>query len=103
MFFGHEFPCDPSNFVHFRKWIREAGFQKIFACSVHLLGKEVVKTVQICTVEYYCSGQFYDLSDRCENVRESDSQMQEDIKQHCKHEKETKELLRQASEASQSG
>jgi len=23
IFFKHKFPCDPSNFVHFRKWISE--------------------------------------------------------------------------------
>jgi IS5 family transposase len=32
-----------SDFVHFRKRIGESGFQKIFAYSVHLHGKEVIK------------------------------------------------------------
>lgn len=35
-FFEHEFPCDPSNFVHFRKRIGEAGIEKIFAFSVRM-------------------------------------------------------------------
>ena len=34
VFFEHEFPCDPSNFVHFRKRIGEKGIEKIFAYSV---------------------------------------------------------------------
>jgi IS5 family transposase len=34
--FEHRFPFDPSDFVHFRKRIGEAGFEKIFAYSVQL-------------------------------------------------------------------
>lgn len=34
VFFEHEFPCDPSNFVHFRKRIGDKGIEKIFAYSV---------------------------------------------------------------------
>lgn len=36
VFFQHEFPCDPSDFVHFRKRIGEQGMEKIFFYSVHL-------------------------------------------------------------------
>ena len=36
--FQHKFPCDPSNFVHFRKRLGEEGIEKIFAYSVHLHG-----------------------------------------------------------------
>ena len=36
VFFEHEFPCDPSNFVHFRKRIGEKGIEKIFAYSVRM-------------------------------------------------------------------
>ena len=32
--FEHRFPFDPSDFVHFRKRIGEAGFEKIFRYSV---------------------------------------------------------------------
>ena len=39
--FEHKFPFDPSDFVHFRKRIGEAGFEKIFAYSVRLHGSEV--------------------------------------------------------------
>lgn len=36
VFFEHQFPCDPSNFVHFRKRIGEKGIEKIFAYSVKM-------------------------------------------------------------------
>ena len=36
VFFEHEFPCDPSNFVHFRKRIGQEGIAKIFAYSVDM-------------------------------------------------------------------
>ena len=41
--FEHKFPFDPSDFVHFRNRIGEAGVAKIFAYSVHLHGREVAK------------------------------------------------------------
>lgn len=44
--FTHRFPCDPSDFVHFRKRIGEAGVEKIFAHSVALHGKDA-KTKQM--------------------------------------------------------
>jgi len=37
--FQHEFPCDPSDFVHFRNRIGEQGIELIFAYSVKLHGK----------------------------------------------------------------
>jgi IS5 family transposase len=37
--FEHRFPFDPSDFVHFRKRIGEAGFEKIFEYSVRLHGE----------------------------------------------------------------
>jgi IS5 family transposase len=43
LFFEHKFPCDPSDFVHFRKRIGEAGVEKIFAYSIKLHGKTVKK------------------------------------------------------------
>ena len=36
--FQHKFPCDPSDFVHFRKRIGEEGIEKIFTYSVELHG-----------------------------------------------------------------
>jgi len=38
--FQHTFPCDPSDFVHFRKRIGEEGIEKIFAYSVELHGSK---------------------------------------------------------------
>ena len=38
-FFQHRFPCDPSDFVHFRKRIGEEGVRKIFRHSVSLFGR----------------------------------------------------------------
>lgn len=38
--FQHTFPCDPSDFVHFRKRIGIEGIEKIFAYSVSFHGKE---------------------------------------------------------------
>jgi IS5 family transposase len=43
VFFEHKFPFDPSDFVHFRKRVGEAGIAKIFAYSVKLHGSEVPK------------------------------------------------------------
>lgn len=39
-YFEHKFPCDPSDFVHFRKRLGEKGIEKIFAYSVKLHGKD---------------------------------------------------------------
>lgn len=36
VFFEHKFPCDPSNFVHFRKRIGKNGIEKIFSYSVSM-------------------------------------------------------------------
>ena len=41
VFFEHKFPFDPSDFVHFRRRVGEAGIAKIFAYSVKLHGAEV--------------------------------------------------------------
>lgn len=39
-FFEHRFPCDPSDFVHFRKRIGVEGIEKIFQASVKIHGKD---------------------------------------------------------------
>jgi IS5 family transposase len=36
--FRHRFPCDPSDFVHFRKRLGEGGIEKIFFYSVNMHG-----------------------------------------------------------------
>ena len=45
--FEHRFPYDPSDFVHFRKRIGEAGVEKIFAYSVLLHGKAAKEKVTL--------------------------------------------------------
>ena len=40
--FQHHFPCDPSDFVHFRDRIGEAGVELIFTYSVKLHGKDIM-------------------------------------------------------------
>lgn len=39
-YFEHKFPCDPSDFVHFRKRLGQKGIEKIFVYSVELHGKD---------------------------------------------------------------
>jgi IS5 family transposase len=41
--FEHKFLFDPSDFVHFRNRVGEAGIAKIFAYSVKIHGKSVAK------------------------------------------------------------
>ena len=38
--FEHKFPCDPSDFVHFRKRLGKQGIKKIFTYSVQFHGKD---------------------------------------------------------------
>ncbi len=38
--FQHRFPCDPSDFVHFRARIGEHGIEKIFSYSFNVHGKD---------------------------------------------------------------
>ena len=45
--FRHHFPCDPSDFVHFRRLIGEKRVEKIFAYSVHLFGKAAKEEVNL--------------------------------------------------------
>lgn len=45
--FEHRFPCDPSDFVHFRKRIGVAGVEKIFVHSVDLHGKDALEKMSL--------------------------------------------------------
>ena len=45
--FEHRFPCDPSDFVHFRKRIGKSGIEKIFTYSVQIHGKQAQNKVVI--------------------------------------------------------
>ena len=44
-FFEHKFPCNPSDFNLFRKHISVEGFEKIFAYSVKIHGKEIIPNI----------------------------------------------------------
>lgn len=44
-YFEHRFPCDPSDFVHFRNRIGEAGIEEIFFYSIRLHGSEAKSTM----------------------------------------------------------
>lgn len=43
--FEHSFPCDPSDFVHFRKRIGEQGVEKIFVYSVLIHGEKAQEKI----------------------------------------------------------
>ena len=45
--FRHRFPCNPSDFVHFRHSIGEEGIEKIFAHSVKMHGKAAEGKVEM--------------------------------------------------------
>jgi IS5 family transposase len=100
VFFEHKFPCDPSDFVHFRKRIGESGFQKIFAYSVHLHGKDSVKQSKFVLSDTTVQGNFTTFptdAKMCGKVIEKCNKIaeKEGITQRCKYKKERKELLRQ--------
>ena len=46
--FVHDFPCDPSDFVHFRKRIGQEGMEKIFSYSIQMHGKRVKSKRVLC-------------------------------------------------------
>jgi len=46
-YFEYKFPCDPSDFVHFRHRIGEKGVEKIFSYSVQLFGKAAKEKVTL--------------------------------------------------------
>ena len=75
-FFEHTFPFQPGVFSHFRKRIGEAGFEKIFSCSVKLHGKDVAKQAKFVLSDTIVQTEQYDLSHRCQAVQKSDRQMQ---------------------------
>ncbi|MDR2121076.1 MAG: transposase [Tannerella sp.] len=50
VFFEHKFPCDPSDFVHFREADRRIGFSKDFCLQRASSWRESCQTVRICTV-----------------------------------------------------
>jgi IS5 family transposase len=99
--FEHEFPFDPSDFCHFRKRIGEAGFEKIFTCSVRLHDKEVERksrlvlsdtTVQENHTTFPTDAKLNKkVIDKCNWIA-----AREGIEQRQRYTRESKQLLREA-------
>ena len=95
--FEHRFPCDPSDFVHFRKRIGKEGAQKIFAYSVVLHGKDAQEhqvlsdtTVQENNTTFPTDAKLAKkIIDRCNEIAK-----QENINQRQSYIRTSKELLR---------
>lgn len=66
-FFQHRFPCDPSDFVHYRKCIGEEGLEKIFFYSVHLHAPKI-QGFENDAFRYNRPGQQYNFSNRCKTL-----------------------------------
>lgn len=96
-FFEHKFPCDSSDFVHFRKRIGESGFRKIFEYSVKLFGKKAEEplvvsdtTVQGNNTTFPTDARLYKkVIDGCNKIART-----EEIAQRQTYTKTGKELLR---------
>jgi IS5 family transposase len=56
VFFEHKFPCDPSDFVHFRGVDRRIGISKDFCIQRASSWREGGQTIQICIVGHHRSG-----------------------------------------------
>jgi IS5 family transposase len=100
--FEHKFPFDPSDFCHFRKRIGEVGFEKIFAHSVRLHGKDASAkassrhlsdtTVQENNTAFPTDSKLCKkVIDKCNTIAEKS-----DIKLRRSYRRESKQLLRDA-------
>jgi len=95
--FRHGFPCDPSDFVHFRKRIGEAGVEKIFAYSVSIHGKSAQSkmvlsdtTVQENNTTFPTDAKLAKkIIDKCNQIAQK-----EDIEQRQSYIRTSKQLLR---------
>lgn len=95
--FQHKFPCDPSDFVHFRKRIGEQGIEKIFVYSVELHGKSTRNkmilsdtTVQENNITFPTDAKLAKkILDRCNRIAEI-----EGIKQRQSYKRVSKQLAR---------
>lgn len=101
-FFEHKFPCDPSDFVHFRHRIGEAGINSIFQYSVKLHGKSAEEklvvsdtTVQGNNTTFPTDAKLYKkVVDGCNRIAKK-----EGIKQRQTYAKKTKNLMRETHNA----
>jgi transposase, IS5 family len=100
--FEHRFPCDPSDFVHFRKRIGESGMEKIFQHSVAIHGKQGLSkmvlsdtTVQENNITFPTDSKLAKaIIDKCEQIA-----AQSGIKQRQSYSRTTKQLLRDTHNA----
>ena len=95
--FKHKFPCDPSDFVHFRKRIGEKGIEKIFIQSVKIHGKDAMSkmvlsdtTVQENNTTFPTDAKLAKkIIDQCNKIAEA-----EGIKQRQNYKRVSKQYLR---------
>jgi IS5 family transposase len=95
--FQHQFPCDPSDFVHFRKRIGEKGIEKIFIHSVQIHGKDATNekavsdtTVQENNVTFPTDAKLAKkIIDRCNKIAQ-----REGIRQRQSYKRVSKQYLR---------
>ena len=95
--FRHKFPCDPSDFVHFRKRVTEKGIEKIFVYSVQLHGTKAKSkmllsdtTVQENNTTFPTDAKLAKkIIDRCNRIAEIES-----IKQRQTYKRVSKQLAR---------
>jgi len=95
--FEHKFPCDPSDFVHFRKRIGEEGIEKIFVHTVELHGEKIKSkqllsdtTVQENNITYPTDSKLAKkIIDRCNKIAEDES-----ITQRQNYKRVSKQYLR---------
>ena len=98
VFFEHQFPCDPSSFVHFRKRIGESGIEKIFFYSVQMHDPKVKAsgfvlsdtTVQENNITFPTDAKLCKkVIDYCNTIAEN-----EGIKQRQRYTRKSKQLVR---------
>ena len=95
--FIDHFPCDPSDFVHFRKRIGQQGIEKIFSYSVQMHGKRAKSkrvlcdsTVQENNINYPTDAKLYKkVIEGCNRIAK-----QQGVKQRQSYKRSSKQLLR---------
>jgi IS5 family transposase len=100
VFFEHKFPFDPSDFVHFRNRVGEAGIERIFAYSVKIHGAAVPKqskfvlsdtTVQENNTSFPTDAKLCKkVIDKCNKIAETEC-----VKQRQRYTRQSKQLLRE--------
>jgi len=96
-YFQHRFPCDPSDFVHFRKRIGKKGVEKIFSYTVKLHGKDAEEkqqlsdtTVQENNISYPTDAKLAKkIIDKCNKIARK-----HEVEQRQSYVRKSKELLR---------